>query len=160
MKWHVIKVAFCLQKILCLNALIQQTTWYLLNFKHELYCLCLPILQYQYKILQNHFSWRRPLRSSPIIYLTTKSTAKSHPTAPHTHFLNASRDYITVLGSLFQCITPLSMKKFSLVANPNVPWHNLRLFPCILWAIFSCPKHSCFCAGHTTQLPQLSTFNL
>lgn len=126
----------------------------------QLYCLCLPTLQHQDKI--PHLIWRRSTRSSSITYQTTKSIAKPHPSAPQTHFLNASRDadYITVLSSLFQCITTLSTKKFFLISNPILLWHNLRLFPCILWAIFSRPKQSCFCVGSSTQLPPLSTFNL
>lgn len=32
-------------------------------------------------------------------------------------------------GSLFQCLTTLSVKKFCLIFNVNLPCHNLRLFP-------------------------------
>ncbi|KAK4810608.1 hypothetical protein QYF61_007345 [Mycteria americana] len=41
-------------------------------------------------------------------------------------------DSTTSLGSLFQCLTTLSVKKFSLISNLNLPWHNLRLFPLVL----------------------------
>jgi len=48
-------------------------------------------------------------------------------------FLNASRDgySTTSLGSLFQCLTTLSVKKCFLISNLNLPWHNLRPFPLI-----------------------------
>jgi len=43
-------------------------------------------------------------------------------------FLNTSRDgdSTTSLGSLFQCLTTLSVKKFFLISNLNLPWHSLR----------------------------------
>jgi len=49
-------------------------------------------------------------------------------------FLITSRDgdSTTSLGSLFQCFTTLSVKKFFLISNLNLPWHNLRPFPLIL----------------------------
>ena len=59
--------------------------------------------------------------------------------ATSTHFLITSRDgdSTTSLGSLFQCLTTLSVKKVFLISNPNLPWCNLR--PCSgLW-----PRRSC-----------------
>jgi len=52
--------------------------------------------------------------------------------ATSTHLLNISRDgdSATSLGSLFQCLTTLLVKKFFLITNLNLPWHNLRPFPC------------------------------
>ena len=49
-------------------------------------------------------------------------------------FLNTSKDgdSTTSLGSLFQCLTTLSVKKCFLISNLNLPWHNLRPFPLIL----------------------------
>ena len=49
-------------------------------------------------------------------------------------FLNTSRggDSITFLGSLFQCLTALSEKKFLLKSDLNCPCCNLRPFPLIL----------------------------
>ncbi|KAK4824091.1 hypothetical protein QYF61_010602 [Mycteria americana] len=41
-------------------------------------------------------------------------------------------DSTTSLGSLFQCLTTLSVKKFFLISNLNLPWHNLRPFPLVL----------------------------
>ena len=44
-------------------------------------------------------------------------------------FLNASKDgdSTTSLGSLFQCLTILSVKKFFLISNLNLPWCSLRM---------------------------------
>jgi len=49
-------------------------------------------------------------------------------------FLNTSRDgdSTTSLGSLFQCLTTLSVKKCFLMSNLNLPWCNLRPFPLVL----------------------------
>ena len=54
-------------------------------------------------------------------------------------FLNTSRDAdsITSLGSLFQFLTTLSAKKFFLLFNLNLPWHNLRPFLLILSPVTS-----------------------
>ncbi|KAK4824542.1 LOW QUALITY PROTEIN: hypothetical protein QYF61_016146, partial [Mycteria americana] len=54
--------------------------------------------------------------------------------ATSTRFLNSFRDgdSTTSLGSLFQCLTTLSVKKFFLISNLNLAWHNLRPFPLIL----------------------------
>ena len=52
-----------------------------------------------------------------------------------TCFLNTSRDgdSTTSLGSLLQCVTTLSGKKFFLISNHlNLPWCNLRPFPLAL----------------------------
>ncbi|KAK4831181.1 LOW QUALITY PROTEIN: hypothetical protein QYF61_015913 [Mycteria americana] len=48
--------------------------------------------------------------------------------------LGAARDgdSTTSLGSLFQCLTTLSVKKFFLISSLNLPWHNLRPFPLVL----------------------------
>jgi len=58
-----------------------------------------------------------------------KSNHQPITTMPCLHiFFNTSRDgeSITSLGSLFQCFTTLSVKKFFLISNLNLPWHNLR----------------------------------
>jgi len=55
---------------------------------------------------------------------TNTMPAKPYPEAPHLHvFLNTSRDgdSTTSLGSLFQCLTTLSVKKFFLISNLNLP---------------------------------------
>ncbi|KAK4831669.1 hypothetical protein QYF61_018636 [Mycteria americana] len=51
-----------------------------------------------------------------------------------TPLLNTSRDgdSATSLGSLFQCLTTLSVKKFFLISSLNLPWCNLRPFPLVL----------------------------
>jgi len=45
-----------------------------------------------------------------------------------THFLDISRDSVstTSLGSLFQYLITLSEKKFFLISNLNLSWHNLK----------------------------------
>jgi len=54
-------------------------------------------------------------------------------------FLNTSRDgdSTTPLGSLFQCLTTLSVRKCFLISNLNSPWHNLRPFPLVLSSVTS-----------------------
>ena len=54
-------------------------------------------------------------------------------------FLNTSRDgnSTTSLGTLFQCLTTLSVKTFFLISNLNLPWFNLRPFPLILSPVTS-----------------------
>lgn len=46
-----------------------------------------------------------------------------------THLLNPFRDgdSTTGLGRLLLCLTTLSVKRFSLIAKPNLPWQNWRL---------------------------------
>ncbi|KAK4823949.1 hypothetical protein QYF61_008335 [Mycteria americana] len=48
--------------------------------------------------------------------------------------LNTSRDgdSTTSLGSLFQCLITLSVKKNFLISSLNLPWRNLRPFPLVL----------------------------
>ena len=55
------------------------------------------------------------------------------------HLLNTSRDgdSTTSLGSLFQCLTTLSVKKCFLTSNLNLPWRNLRPFPLVLSPVTS-----------------------
>ena len=54
--------------------------------------------------------------------------------ATSTCFLNTSRhgDSTTSQNSLFQCLTTLSVKKFFLISNLNLPWCNLRPLPLVL----------------------------
>ena len=51
-----------------------------------------------------------------------------------TCLLNTSRDgdSTTSLGSLSNDLTTLSVKKFFLISNLNLPWCNLRPFPLVL----------------------------
>ncbi|KAK4825477.1 LOW QUALITY PROTEIN: hypothetical protein QYF61_027632 [Mycteria americana] len=57
--------------------------------------------------------------------------------ATPTHPLNTCMDgdSTTSLGSLFQCLTTLSVKKFSLISNLNLPQRNLKPFPLVLWLL-------------------------
>jgi len=68
--------------------------------------------------------WKRPLRSSsPTIHPTTPGLLY-HILKYHIYmFLNTSRDSdsTTSLGSLFQCLTTLSIKKFFQISNLNLP---------------------------------------
>ena len=60
----------------------------------------------------------------------TTMPAKPLPEVPHPQvFLNTSRDgdFTTSPGSPFQCLATLSVKKFFLISNLNLPWRNLRL---------------------------------
>ena len=49
-------------------------------------------------------------------------------------FLNTSRDSdsTTYLSSLFQCLTIFLEKKFFLMSNLNLPWHNSMPLPLVL----------------------------
>ncbi|KAK4824318.1 LOW QUALITY PROTEIN: hypothetical protein QYF61_013593 [Mycteria americana] len=67
---------------------------------------------------------------------------KGQPKSPHTPLFGQvgeilssplrGGDSTTSLGSLFQCLTTLSVKKFFLIPNLSLPWCNLRPFPLIL----------------------------
>ncbi|KAK4820995.1 hypothetical protein QYF61_009461 [Mycteria americana] len=54
--------------------------------------------------------------------------------ATSTRPVNSSRDgdSTTSLGSLFQCLITLSVKKFLIISNLNLPWHNLTPSPLLL----------------------------
>jgi len=70
--------------------------------------------------------------------------------ATSTCLLNISRgcDSTTSLGSLSQCLTTLSVKKFFLISNLNLPWCNLRPLPL-----------SCYLEKETdSHLPTTSSF--
>ncbi|KAK4825522.1 LOW QUALITY PROTEIN: hypothetical protein QYF61_000035, partial [Mycteria americana] len=60
-------------------------------------------------------------------YTMSLSTSSKRP-------LNTSRDgdSTTSLGSLFQCLITLSVKKNFLISSLNLPWRNLRPFPLVL----------------------------
>lgn len=59
------------------------------------------------------------------------------PEHHHIHTsLNTSKDRgSTSLGALFQRLPTLSAEKFFLISNLNLPWGNLRPFPCVLSVI-------------------------
>ncbi|KAK4810503.1 hypothetical protein QYF61_004283 [Mycteria americana] len=73
--------------------------------------------------------WKRPLRSSSPTVNPTPPCLLNHVLKRHIY---TDGDSTTSLGSLFQCLTTLSVKKFFLISNLNLPWHNLRPFPLIL----------------------------
>lgn len=66
----------------------------------------------------------------PNTTLLTNCTVTCHIT----HLLSSCRDgdSTTPLGSLFQSLTTLSVKKFFLTSNLNLPWHSLKPFPLTL----------------------------
>lgn len=45
---------------------------------------------------------------------------------------DSPRTSTTSLGSPFQGLTTLSVKKCLLMSNQNLPWHSFKQFPCIL----------------------------
>ncbi|KAK4833077.1 hypothetical protein QYF61_027739 [Mycteria americana] len=73
--------------------------------------------------------------------------------------LNTSRDgdSTTSLGSLFQCLITLSVKKNFLISSLNLPWRNLRPFPLVLSLVQAISSHPITCyLGEETD-PHLST---
>ena len=54
--------------------------------------------------------------------------------ATSTRLWNTSKDgdSTTSLGSLCHCLTALAEKKFSLISNLNLPWHNVKPFTFVL----------------------------
>jgi len=59
------------------------------------------------------------------------------------HLLSTFRDgnSIIFVGSLFQPLTTLSEKKYFLISNLNLPWHNLRPFPPVLLLVTWADPH-------------------
>ena len=75
--------------------------------------------------------------------------------ATSTHFFNTSRDgdSTTSLGSLLQCLTTLSVYKFFVISNLNLPWRNLRPYQS------PAPLQSCLAQQRApqSQLPLLGS---
>jgi len=75
---------------------------------------------------ENHriIGWKRPLRSSPTINLTPPCLL-NHALKINIYrffvYLQGYGDSTTSLGSLFQCLTTLSVKKLFLISNLNLP---------------------------------------
>ena len=76
--------------------------------------------------------------------------------ATSTRFLNTPRDgdSTTSLGSLFQCLTTLSVKKFFLISSLNLPWCNLRPLPLILLLV-TWEKRP-ICEHRSLQVPSMT----
>lgn len=75
---------------------------------------------------------KRSLRSSsPTINLTLPDLPLNYDPKCHSCNTSSTGDSTTSLGSLFQCLTTLSMKKIYYM-HSKPPWCNLRLFPLIL----------------------------
>jgi len=64
--------------------------------------------------------------------------------ATSTWLLHTSRNSTTSLGSLCHCLTALSEKKYFLISNLNLPWHNLRPLPLVLSLVPG--RRGCFSA--------------
>ncbi|KAK4831211.1 hypothetical protein QYF61_016048 [Mycteria americana] len=77
----------------------------------------------------------RHLGSSSLTVSPTPPCLLNHVLKCHIYmFFNSSRDgdFTTSLDTLFQCLTTLSVKKFFLISNLNLPWCNLRPPPLVL----------------------------
>jgi len=84
---------------------------------------------------QNDLDCKRLLRSSsPTVHLSAVLPTKPCPSVPHLHVSSTppGQWFPTSLSSLFQCLTALYKREFSLISSLNLPWHNLRPFPLIL----------------------------
>ena len=71
-----------------------------------------------------------------------------------THLLNTSRDgdSATFLGSLFQCLTTLPVKKFFLISNLNLTWVQLE-------AVSSC-RITCYLKEETNTHLAAASFQV
>ncbi|KAK4826066.1 hypothetical protein QYF61_005025 [Mycteria americana] len=77
--------------------------------------------------------WGTPLVTGHQLDLTPFSTTLwAQPSSQFFTQQSVDGDSTTSLGSLFQCLTTLSVKKFFLISRLNLPWRNLRPFPLIL----------------------------
>lgn len=91
----------------------------------------------------NHLGWKRHLKSSSsYVILPLPSSSLNCVPTPHT---STSFAYLQVwwlhpflLGSLFQCLITLPAKKFFLMSNLKLPWHNLRTVSFVLSLATSC----------------------
>ena len=99
-------------------------------------CACLYCVRILRLADHRIIGWERLLRSSVPTICPTPSCLLNHisQSATSTHFLNTYRDGDSTasLGSLFQCLTTLSVKKFFLISSLNLPWCSLRSLPLIL----------------------------
>lgn len=79
--------------------------------------------------------WKLPPRSScPTFDWTPPCKLNPKHCVPHCHFFINSRDSdsTTCLGSTFQCLTTLWVKKLLRMSNLNLPRCNLRVCPLLL----------------------------
>lgn len=65
--------------------------------------------------------------------------------ATSAHFLNSCRDgdCTASLGTLLQCLTTLSGKKFFLISSLNLHWQNLKPFPLALLIVIWKKRPTC-----------------
>ncbi|KAK4828356.1 hypothetical protein QYF61_026017 [Mycteria americana] len=77
---------------------------------------------------------------------------------PHPWKCSRDGDSTTSLGSLFQCLITLSVKKNFLISSLNLPWRNLRPFPLVLWLVVvesnKVSPQPPFLQAKQSQLPQ------
>ncbi|KAK4828136.1 hypothetical protein QYF61_023934 [Mycteria americana] len=73
-------------------------------------------------------------------------------------------DSTTSLGSLFQCLTTLSVNKFILISNLSLQWHNLKPFPLLLSLVVverdKVSPQPPFLQANQPQFPQLLLIRL
>ncbi|KAK4813337.1 hypothetical protein QYF61_026500 [Mycteria americana] len=105
------------------------------------------------RFLVNFPSWKRPLRSpSPTVNLALPSPSLNH--IPKHHIYTSFKHLQgcdSTLGSLYQCLATLSVKKFFLISNLNLPWRNLRPFSLVLSRH---PPHYNLLSGSNKVSPQ------
>lgn len=91
----------------------------------------------------NCLIWKRSVRMSPTINPALPCSPLNHLPEDHIHMFlewwQGDGDACTFLDSLFQCLTSLLLKTFSLIPNLNIPWQNLRPFPLLL-SLVNCKK--------------------
>ncbi|XP_040434752.1 AN1-type zinc finger protein 5-like isoform X1 [Falco naumanni] len=73
-----------------------------------------------------------PTSDSASVQRTDTSLNNCDSTASSTPEKTRDGDSTASLGSLFQCLTRLLVKKFFLISSLNLPWQNLRLLPLVL----------------------------
>ena len=82
----------------------------------------------------------------------TTVPTKPCPELPHLYIFRTPPRMATPSlpwAGLFQCLTTLSVKKFFLISNLKLPWHNLRLFPIVLSIVSHFfPPHSTTCTEY------------
>ncbi|KAK4820559.1 LOW QUALITY PROTEIN: hypothetical protein QYF61_000709 [Mycteria americana] len=75
---------------------------------------------------------QRGIPGAPMDYTTAACHQRVNPPAPRDALASRDGDSTTSLGSLFQCLITLSVKKNFLISSLNLPWRNLRPFPLVL----------------------------